>query len=217
MGRCTSLHLLLLFAPLIRSTSLWAINPSSSGHFDLVFNGEAVLKKGCPSVIDSANSEKRMSLCGGAMTATTGAPQPGVDPKLGNFTATTLSYKSSGSSNGPGAAALEFKAFEAPSRVVHLRLRFATPTATNFVSPMSGAVWSIGAGLMTRVLNIPIDSDMQSMYASLPLVSGTSLYGTAVYDEKSRKGLVVGFLEHTLFKSGVEYGPEHINAGKSAK
>ena len=102
--------------------------------------------------------------------------------------------------------------------LLSLQLGFTGPAGltTNWVSPLAQAAWSIGttgaARLKSRVLNIPLDSDIQSMYASLPVISGTSLFATAIYDEASRKGLVLGFLDHGLFKTGIQYGVEHITA-----
>ena len=71
----------------------------------------------------------------------------------------------------------------------------------------------VGNGLFgerARVLNVPMDSDIQSMYASLPVLHGTSMFVTSVYDEESKKGLVMGFLEHSLFKSGITYGVTEV-------
>ena len=42
----------------------------------------------------------------------------------------------------------------------------------------------------------------RSEYASVApaLTLGTSMYATALYDEATRRGLVLGFLQHDLFK-----------------
>ena len=102
--------------------------------------------------------------------------------------------------------------------LLSLQLGFTGPAGltTNWVSPLAQAAWSIGttgaARLKSRVLNIPLDSDIQSMYASLPVISGTSLFATAIYDEASRKGLVLGFLDHGLFKTSIQYSVVVHNA-----
>ena len=60
-------------------------------------------------------------------------------------------------------------------------------------------------------MNVPMDNDVQSMNASLPVVHGTSMFVTAVYEEKKKTGLVLGFLDHDLFKTGIEYGVTEVN------
>ena len=66
-----------------------------------------------------------------------------------------------------------------------------------------------------RILGVPHDNDLQSMYTSAsagPLTDGTSCYATAVYDDVSRRGLVMGFLEHDLWKAGVQYRGSKLTA-----
>ena len=81
----------------------------------------------------------------------------------------------------------------------------ATDTATSTTRTTSASVSS-----RLRILNVPFDNDVESMYSSVNvasawLASGTSAYVAALYDDSERHGVVAGFLEHTLWKTGIKY------------
>ena len=48
-------------------------------------------------------------------------------------------------------------------------------------------------------------------YASLPVIHGTSMFAAALYNEHSRRGLVMGFLDHDLFKTGIKTAIVGVN------
>jgi alpha-galactosidase len=202
------LLVLLQLLPTPTTASPWSIThyPTKGGTFDLTFNGQTILKNGCPSI------QPKKTICQSKSINSTLSPVPtrGHDSKLGNYTQNVITWES----NSPTfiIVLLEIISFDA-APVVHLNLQFPNGIDTNFVSPLYEAAWSIGAGLMTRVLDVPMDNDVQSFYLSLSpfITSGTSMFVTSFYDEKSKKGLVLGFLNNNEFKNGIEYGPLHVN------
>ncbi|GMH79320.1 hypothetical protein TL16_g12807 [Triparma laevis f. inornata] len=148
------------------------------------------------------------------MTYTSSEGLPGFDPKLGNYTSSFINYAPvDESKSAHPAASLEFKTFTSQP-VVHVQLRFLSSLTTNYLSPLASASWSLGDSIeKTHALRIPLDNDMQSMYATLPTshVKMTSLFATALY-EPSKKGLIIGFLDHDLFKSGVVVNTKSLSA-----
>lgn len=65
-----------------------------------------------------------------------------------------------------------------------------------------------------RVLAVPFDNDKWDRFKSLPYSKSETSYGvTAVYDEESREGLVVGAVEYDLWKVGIK---SSSNAGNCA-
>jgi hypothetical protein len=175
------------------------------------------LSGGCPA-LSLGHAEAPVALCDPLHYA--GASfdpvATGVDPRLGPYELHTLSYRPRALSQAP-AASLEFLAFRPPLRVAHLRLRLASPLATNRIDPIAKAVFSFRSQGRYRALQVPLDNDIQSVYQSVPvgpgaLEPGTSCYVTSVYDEASREGLVMGFLQHQLWKTGVRYGGRTLSA-----
>jgi hypothetical protein len=175
-----------------------------------------MLTSACPAIVLSSATRKKASLCGSSGKATRG-----FDPLLGlNFTESVLSYKPTTSSTAPDAD-LILRTFDAPSRLLHVRITFSQPFTTNFVAPLYNAEWSLGNGASARFLNIPLDNDMQSMYESVvpESIIRTSSFATAIFEDlddgrdlKAGRGLIVGFLEHDLFKSGIAYNNQKLSA-----
>jgi hypothetical protein len=72
-----------------------------------------------------------------------------------------------------------------------------------------GAV-QIGLHASPRVLHVPFDNDMWFRYASMPVVdmkAGQTYSGeevTAIYDNASRQGLVLGSLTHDVWKTAID-------------
>ena len=66
-------------------------------------------------------------------------------------------------------------------------------------------------GVDAKTILVPWDNDIESMYQSRSLstysnlVGMTSAYVAVFYDDNSRRGAVVGALEHTLWKTGVKF------------
>ena len=128
--------LLLLTSPLaLLASSSWTITPHPDGSLDLTFGTEILLKGGCPAVVIPPSTTKT-SLCAGAnWTAAASPPTAGVDPSLGPYTATTISYTPTAAAPtrptaaAPAtvlpAAALELRAFDDAKhdRVIHAQVR----------------------------------------------------------------------------------------------
>ena len=128
--------LLLLTSPLaLLASSSWTITPHPDGTLDLTFATEILLKGGCPAVVIPPSTTKT-SLCAGAnWTAAASPPTTGVDPLLGPYTATTISYTPTAAApTRPTAAAaatvlpfatLELRAFDdvKHDRVIHAQVR----------------------------------------------------------------------------------------------
>ncbi|GMI05113.1 hypothetical protein TrRE_jg8502, partial [Triparma retinervis] len=86
--------------------------------------------------------------------------------------------------------------------------------STNYIAPIAGAemVTKGGEDVDGKTIIVPWDNDIESMYQSRSLsslysdlVGMTSAYVTAFYDSGSRGGVVVGALEHTVWKTGVGF------------
>ena len=204
--------LLLCHTTFSSATPRWSVFHHNDGTIDLLFDNIPALSGGCPAIKLPSSSNQITTYCSpGTMTSTTDQPLNGSDPKMGSYTDFPISYTST-SSKLPPNTIITFRAYSPPSSIIHVLLTIPSGVDTNFISPLYKARWSIGAGLMTRVLDIPMDNDVQSFYTSVaPAVTGTSMFATSFYDEKSKKGMVLGFLEHDTFKSGFEYGYEHVN------
>ena len=202
---------------------LWELAATKAGRVTLSFNSTAgapqqlELSGGCPAV-SLGVAEAPTSLCDPLhyAGASLGAVRSGTDPRLGPYDLHSVSYRPRALSRAP-AASLEVLAFHPPLRVAHLRLRLGSPLATNRIEPLSRAVFSFRSQGKYRALDVPLDNDIQSVYQSVPvgagaLEPGTSCYVTAVYDEASREGLVMGFLENELWKTGVSYSGRTLSA-----
>jgi hypothetical protein len=204
----------------------WAITVADDGRLDLAAFGEgegkaAKLSGGCPSAVFPPSSD-RVSLCSAGWSASAAGPSPGHSERYGNYTETIVAYIPPatfriGSSGAPAPTIrLSLRSFRgALSRVLHAQLLIdAGGLTTNFLSPLADAAWSLGTGAGGgRIMNVPFDNNIESAYASVtagPLAYGSSSFVTALYDEGSRHGLVVGFLEHETWKTGVEYRGEAL-------
>jgi len=195
--------------------SSWILTATDSGRFSLSFNGQGVLSLACPSV---KVQDTEISLCAAAhySSAVLTNKTRGSDPSLGSYTEQGIIYApTSGAKAGP-AVQLILQSFDSPSRVVHLRLVFDTFVQTNWISPFEGT-WSLGESPKEpRFLRVPQDNDVQSSYASVSskglLTYSTSNFVTSIYDEASRRGIVIGFLEHDTWKSGVHFRHDSVQA-----
>jgi len=75
---------------------------------------------------------------------------------------------------------------------------------SNYMSPFDGAFSSLSGD--TRTLFIPFDNDTFISYDAKPLkdgVANVSAEAGVVYDNETRKGWIVGSVEHTVWKTGV--------------
>eukprot|EP01047_Picozoa_sp_COSAG01_P045303 COSAG01_NODE_4162_length_5279_cov_33.245560_1_plen_480_part_00 len=216
-----------------RETPLWTSSHATA----------ATLRGGCPALVVPPATDT-ISLCSPLhyRGAAVSARAPGFDPVLGAYNETVISYRprrradDAAITAAAAAPAVDcvvqiFGRDQPGARVVLLQLRLLDPVTTNRLEVLTGASWSLlpsrgeggsdvseqGAGRL-RVLSVPHDNDLQSMYTSADvseLAQGTSCYVSAMYQDgegnmtsnSSSPGLVAGFLEHDLWKSGVEYGP----------
>ena len=192
---------------------MWDVTVTSVGQVSMAFNGTVVLRAACPAL---AVQGDRISACDASYYSGVAAVLPttrGTDERFGNYTERLIGYVPA--ADAP-ALQLQVRTFDGVCRVVQMRLLATQPFATNMMSPLYGARWSIGKAGRPRLLSVPWDNDLFAMYdATTPhlLESGTSAYATAIYDDFSRRGLVVGFLEHGMWKSGIEYrGSNTIHA-----
>ena len=84
--------------------------------------------------------------------------------------------------------------------------------ASNYLSPLYNAHVMLNRNGDNRALFVPFDNDMWVRYNAAVLDSAhfTSSEATAVYNSESNNGIVIGSLEHEVWKSGVS-----INATSS--
>ncbi|TYP79180.1 S-layer homology domain-containing protein [Paenibacillus methanolicus] len=81
--------------------------------------------------------------------------------------------------------------------------------AANYFAPLvtntKGGI-DIGSYEDARVLAVPYDNDMWVRYQAVPInASDTSYEVTAVYDNASRDGLVLGSVTHDTWKTGIDF------------
>jgi alpha-galactosidase len=84
---------------------------------------------------------------------------------------------------------------------------------SNYMSPFDGSFAPLTGNVQT--LFIPFDNDTFIAYEARPLkegLSNVSAEAGVVYDNDSRKGFVVGSVEHMVWKSGVRTGGNKIIA-----
>jgi alpha-galactosidase len=81
-----------------------------------------------------------------------------------------------------------------------------TNISTNYMAPLVADAADIQQAGNNRVLFVPFDNDAFVRYRSLSMSSNTTSTSsevTAYYENTSRKGLVVGSVEHMTWKTGV--------------
>ena len=80
---------------------------------------------------------------------------------------------------------------------------------TNWVAPLQWEGFKgldIGSAFDPRVLIVPWDNDHFIRFRGAPINgTGSSYEVTAIYDNRSRKGLVVGSVSHDIWKTGIDY------------
>lgn len=78
--------------------------------------------------------------------------------------------------------------------------------ATNYISPLTTSEVMIEGAGDKRGLAVPFDNDMWVRYNAQPLekASYTSSEVTALYNNDNRRGLIIGSVEHTVWKSGIK-------------
>lgn len=78
--------------------------------------------------------------------------------------------------------------------------------ATNYISPLTASEVMIEGAGDKRGLAVPFDNDMWVRYDAqlLEKASYTSSEVTALYNNDNRRGLIIGSVEHTVWKSGIK-------------
>jgi alpha-galactosidase len=105
-----------------------------------------------------------------------------------------------------------FRVYPAQSYIlVRLEILSPTPIATHDISPLvidgttaAGSAVDVGVGDRPRTLFVPYDNDAFVRYNSD--YAATSYEVTAVYDNASRHGFVIGSVTHDLWKTGITMG-----------
>ncbi|MCR5755952.1 MAG: hypothetical protein K6G30_14220 [Acetatifactor sp.] len=90
--------------------------------------------------------------------------------------------------------------------LVQLELEGADFIRSNYMSPLSahGDVFSLRNALSPRLLYVPYDNDKWIRYKAQELQEcGISYEVTAVYDDVSRNGYVIGSISHDHWKTGI--------------
>lgn len=195
----------------------WNINVSTTGAFTLTSFSGAAIKNTCPSFKTSHSKALLISLCDTKyyqsspnVTTTSNTTSTG---ELGTYTDHTIQYVATNKTY-PNVMVVVRKF--SIGTVVHIQLQFHSPVPTNYIATLSGegTTWTLGdAAHMAkpRILDVPIDNNVESMYSIRKagfldaLTFGTSAYVSAFFDESTRRGIVLGFLEHDLWKTGIRY------------
>ena len=196
----------------------WDIQNDSLGRYTLMFNGDRMISGACPE-FEYSLTGTRISVCDTQIYNVRKVLDPHYrsDFILGNYTEYNIDYIPISNAHLPEVNCV-FKVLDTPKDSMLIRINLSKEIETNWFSPMSNGQWSIQTDREhTRILNIPPDNDLQSFYVSVTpskLTHDTSNYVTAFYEHNSdsNKGLIVGFLEHTVFKTGIEFTEQSISA-----
>ncbi|WP_080903593.1 T9SS type A sorting domain-containing protein [Parabacteroides sp. Marseille-P3160] len=84
----------------------------------------------------------------------------------------------------------------------------AEETSSNYIAPIVTSTVSsfLNNDDSNRILSVPFDNDAWVGYSAFPLEKDSvSFEVTAVYNGKSREGLVLGSVEHDTWKTGIRY------------
>lgn len=86
-----------------------------------------------------------------------------------------------------------------------LSANYFAPVVTNTEGGIDIGLGTLGNG-DGRVLSVPYDNDMWVRYQAVPInAADTSYEVTAVYDNTSRNGLIVGSVTHDTWKTGIDF------------
>ncbi|RED61835.1 carbohydrate-binding protein [Cohnella lupini] len=94
----------------------------------------------------------------------------------------------------------------------------STPVSANYFAPLvtnTGGGVDVRVGADGRVLSVPYDNDMWIRHQAVPINSSDTSYEvSAVYDNTSRRGLIVGSITHDTWKTGIRFsgGDEKLNS-----
>ena len=203
--------------------NLWNIQNDTIGRYNLLYKDNLMIANACPE-FKYSNTGTRINVCDANIYKLRDITYPVsyTDDILGNYTEYIYDYTPISNKKLPEVNCV-FTLLETPMNSLLIRINLSKNIETNWISPMSNAQWSIQVDSKdTRILNVPPDNDVQSFWVSSEptgLTQDTSNYVTAFYEHSKNKnpsnyhkGLIVGFLEHTIFKTGIEFTDQNINA-----
>lgn len=124
----------------------------------------------------------------------------GKDKLLGDYTRARLEGKT-----GNMAVVQDFYLFDAFVLTEFTVETSSGAIASNYMAPLgSSSTVDFLPESANRVLMVPFDNDDFVRYSSNEFNQSTTSYEvTAIYNEQSRKGLVIGSVEHDTWKTGV--------------
>ena len=199
------------------ATDKWDLTIAEDGTFTLTSSiSLAGVAKTCPSYTTSTDTKTKISLCDSKcyqhspnVTITQNNTSAG---ELGTYTDHNIHYLPVATTNFPAVTVVV--RIYSNGIVAHLQLQFHESISTNFIATLSGdtTTWTLGDSMSKpRILDVPIDNNVQSMYSIRkagifdPFTFGTSAYVSAFFDDATRRGLIIGYLEHDLWKTGIKY------------
>ena len=208
-------NLLNLFS--LSVASLWDVSIEDTNKYSLSYNNSKVLYNSCAE-FSLTDYGTRASVCDNKLynTPNINIPERMLDKNIGNYTQILINYQSLPNISLPNVNCI-IQLLDEPKDSIILYLNLSEKINTNWISPMYNSKWDLGF-YKTRILRVPYDNDLQSVYLSIDssgiLDKDTSSYVTSFYNnsEKSNQGLVVGFLEHNLWKNGIEYDSQSLSA-----
>lgn len=200
----------LVFIVVSSISSFWNITLNDVGSYNLIFNNNTIISDSC-SEFTLFKYETRVSVCDKSLYR---LPTLSLI-KNSDITEVTLIYEPVINPLLPTINNVFILPVDSNSTII-MYVNMSKTIETNWMSPLYGGKWDMGFD-KTRILQVPFDNDLQSMYMSIdagPLSKGTSSYVTSFYDDSnvSNKGLIMGFLEHNVWKTGIEYDGNKINA-----
>lgn len=109
-----------------------------------------------------------------------------------------------------------------PEVIVQLRVLGKEPITTNYLAPIvTDEVVDIAAQGPLQSLYVPYDNDMYARYRSDGWDEKDGSFGVgAIYDDVTRRGMVVGALDHEVWKSAIRFargGGVRAYAGATGK
>jgi hypothetical protein len=92
-----------------------------------------------------------------------------------------------------------------PEALVRLEAVAPQPIGSNYLAPIVAQAYRLASGPASRSLYVPYDNDGYSRYRSDGWEEPESYEVGAAYDDVSRHGIVVGSVDHDLWKSAVQF------------
>lgn len=177
-----------------------AINVRSDGLFEFNLDGMCIRRfHSLASVADGRRLNTRTALC-------TGIHEEDVDTPWGIGKRLCVNYEEEGLCLEQRLTLISGKRELVASVVLHDNMRI---TETNFLAPLDNPYPEaderpLFRSLDQRMLLAPYDNDMWTRWEATPLRPGRTSYDvTALFDEISRNGLVIGALDHDVWKNAI--------------